>query len=125
MSRIRKRMARKTNPNLIRLIEDLLEHSAKNESKLWREVAEHLAKPRRKQAEVNLSKIQRYLRDGEVAIVPGKVLGSGEIDKPLKVAALAFSEKARSKIVSAGGECMSIEDLMKVNPKGSKVRILI
>ena len=33
-------------------------------------------------------------------------------------------EKAQEKIESAGGECVSIDDIMESNPKGSNIRIM-
>jgi large subunit ribosomal protein L15 len=41
--------------------------------------------------------------------VPVKVLGQGEISKPLTVRAHAFSKSAREKIEGAGGSCELIE----------------
>lgn len=38
-----------------------------------------------------------------------KVLGDGEVDRPLKVKAHRFSQTAREKIVAAGGEAVLIE----------------
>lgn len=38
-----------------------------------------------------------------------KVLGRGELDKPLLVQAQAFSSAARAKIESAGGQCQVVE----------------
>jgi len=35
-----------------------------------------------------------------------KVLGKGQINLPLTITALAFSEKAESKITTAGGKCI-------------------
>jgi large subunit ribosomal protein L18e len=125
MSRIRKLQKRKTNPGLIRLIDELLDHAAKNNSPVWKDVAERLAKPRRLQAEVNVSKIEKYAKNDEWVLVPGKVLGSGTITRSVKVAALAFSDSARRKIEEAGGRCMSIRDLMQENPAGSGIRILV
>jgi large subunit ribosomal protein L18e len=124
MGRIRKLQRRKTNPNLVSIIDGLLEISAKNDARIWREIAEILSKPRRQQAEVNVSKIERNLKDGEVAVVPGKVLGTGRIERALKVAALAFSESAKRKIEEAGGECLTLLQLASENPKGSGLRIL-
>ena len=42
--------------------------------------------------------------------VPVKVLGQGELSKPLTVRAHAFSKSAREKIEAAGGSCQPIED---------------
>jgi large subunit ribosomal protein L15 len=42
--------------------------------------------------------------------VPVKVLGDGELTKPLTVHAHRFSKSAREKIEAAGGTCQAIED---------------
>lgn len=124
MSRLRKMQKRKSNPNLVKLIDELLVASAKNGAKVWKDIAERIAKPRRLYAEVNVSKIERYAKDNETIIVPGKVLGSGKINKKVTVAALSFSESAKRKIEDAGGKCLTITQLLEENPKGSGVRIM-
>lgn len=115
---------RKTNPRLASLISLLKNTSRENEVNLWRDIADRLEAPCRNFAEVNLSKINRYAANGETIIVPGKVLGTGMLDLSVKVAALNFSQSASEKIRQANGECMSIEELISVNPTGSRVRIL-
>jgi large subunit ribosomal protein L15 len=42
--------------------------------------------------------------------VPVKLLGDGELSKPLTVHAHRFSKSAREKIEAAGGTCQTIED---------------
>ncbi len=74
---------------------------------------------------MNLSKINRYAKEGESIIVPGKVLAAGEISKGTNIAAVSFSETARKKIVDGKGKVMTILDLVKENPKGSNVRIIV
>jgi large subunit ribosomal protein L18e len=111
MSKVRKLQRRKTDPNLAKLIDTLLS----KEKALWKDVAKRLAKPRRLYAQVNVSKIERYLLDGEIAVVPGKVLGSGELSKPIKVAALSFSENAKRKIEEAGGKCITLEEAAEMD----------
>ncbi len=118
------RIVQKTNPRLTTLIALLKNQSRENEAKIWREIASRLETPNRNYAEVNLSKINRYAQDGETIIVPGKVLGSGMLEQSVKVAALNFSASATSKITDAKGQCMTIEQLLRDNPKGSGVRIL-
>ena len=119
------RVVEKTNPRLTSLISLLKNKSRENEAKIWREIASRLESPNRNYAEVNLSKISRYVKNGETVIVPGKVLGSGVLEQQsIKVAALNFSASATSKITDAKGQCMTIEQLVSDNPKGSGVRIL-
>jgi len=91
---------------------------------IWRDIAERLNAPRRRRVEVNVSRIQRYTKAGDIVVVPGKVLGAGSIDHPVTVAALSFSQKAVEKIRSAGGECISIAELVVKVPRGSNVKIL-
>ncbi|NLA38832.1 MAG: 50S ribosomal protein L18e [Methanomicrobiales archaeon] len=121
---MKKTTTNKTNPRLAALIVSLKDASRVHEAKIWREIAKRLDAPRKNHAEVNLSKIDRYASEGETILVPGKVLGSGAVSLPVKVAALDFSETAMSKITGANGTCMTIEDLVRDNPKGSRVRIL-
>jgi large subunit ribosomal protein L15 len=42
--------------------------------------------------------------------VPVKMLGDGELTKPLTVHAHRFSKSAREKIEAAGGTCQTVED---------------
>jgi large subunit ribosomal protein L18e len=119
-----KNNGKKTNPRLVNLISLLKNKSRENEANIWREIASRLESPGRNYAEVNLSKINRYAASGETIIVPGKVLGSGALDRAVDIAALNFSGTATEKITGARGRCMSIEELIENNPKGSKVRIL-
>lgn len=113
-----------TNPELILLIRSLRKKAQENEARLWREIADHLSKSRRRRVAVNLSRLNRHTRARETAVVPGKVLGAGKVDHPINVAAFAFSQQARSKISKAKGKCLSIDQLMKTNPKGTKIKII-
>jgi len=115
---------RKTNPHLINLIQDLKKKSYEHDAAIWKDVALRLEKPLRNWAEINLSKIERYVEEDEIALIPGKVLSAGKLTKKIKVAAWGFSDKAREKIQKAGGKCLSIEDLVKENPAGKGVRIV-
>jgi large subunit ribosomal protein L18e len=116
--------SKKSNPRLLELIEQLKNHSYENKAPIWKDTAKRLSKPRRNWAEVNLSRISRYAKKGEVILVPGKLLGSGNIDKSVTVASFHASETARKKIKASGGSVLTIEELMNKNPKGSGVRIM-
>jgi len=115
---------KKTNPRLLALIDELKAVSRDNQVNIWQDIAAKLETSSKNYAEVNLSKISRYAADGETILVPGKVLGSGVIEASVRVAALNFSQSASDKIRGASGECLSIEQLIRDNPKGSKIRIL-
>ncbi len=113
------------NPYVRWLVAFLRKSAKENRAPIWKAVREWLLKPRRQRAEINISKINRYTKDGDVVVVPGKVLGTGELKHKVTVAALAFSQAAKEKIQAAGGECITIEELVKRNPRGSGVRIMV
>lgn len=95
-----------------------------NDSRFWKDIAERLEKSKDRIVEVNVGRISRYAGTGDTVVVPGVVLGSGDIDEPISVAALYFSETARKKITEAGGRILSLEDLMNENSKGSNIKIM-
>jgi large subunit ribosomal protein L18e len=109
-----------TNPELAKLIVELKIASIKNESKIWKRVATELEKPTRQRRHVNLQDINKNSNDGETVLIPGKVLATGELTKQIKVAAWQFSASATEKLK----DTISISQLMKDNPKGSKIRLL-
>ena len=125
MSRGRAKVAKmkipeKDNQLLVSLIESLV----KTKKPFWRKVAEELSRPKKKRAEVNLSKIEHYAMDNSTVIVPGKVLAAGALSKKVTVAAFSFSGSAKQLIDAVGGKSISIESLHKSNPDGKGVMIL-
>lgn len=105
------------------LIQTLKKTSIEQQAPLWKRIAEDLEKPTRARRIVNVFKIDAYAQDGDIVIVAGKVLGEGNLTKKITVAALSFSDEARSKIAKSG-KIMTITDLIKSNPKAQKVKIL-
>lgn len=118
------KQVRTTDPELINLIRSLKKQSRESKAKIWRDIADFLSRSRRRRIAVNVSRLNRYTNKGETAAVPGKVLGAGKIDHPIKVAAFTFSQLAQTKILRAKGKCLSLFDLMKKNPKGTDVKII-
>lgn len=90
---------------------------------LWIAVSKRLSRPTRRTTEINLSRINRYTKEGDTVIVPGKVLGAGVLDHKVTVAAFAFSQSARERI-DAVGKTLSIEELLKKNPKGTGIKLM-
>ncbi len=113
-----------TNPVLRSLIRTLIKASRENKAPIWRAVAEELERPRRVKKPVNVGKLERYCREGEVVVVPGKLLGGGVLTKKITVASFQVSPLAIKKLEKAGGRWMSIEGLIKENPTGSNVRVM-
>ena len=95
----------------------------KTKTKVWKRIADELEKSTRKMSGVNIYKLNKYVRENEIAVVPGKVLGMGNLTKKITIAALQFSDTALEKINKVG-KAVSLNEIVKKNPKGEKVRII-
>lgn len=118
---------RRTGPTNIhlRLLASYLRGASKAYgSRLWKRVAELLLVRRRARISVNLSRINRYTKEGDIIVVPGKVLGAGRLDHKVTIAAWRFSKGALRKIGEVGGEALTIDELVKRNPKGSGIKLM-
>ncbi|MFQ5920586.1 MAG: 50S ribosomal protein L18e [Nitrososphaerales archaeon] len=99
--------------------------SKKNEAPIWLAIAKMLGRPGSRRVEVNLGKIARKTEKGSVVVVPGKVLGSGNIDHKITLCAFSLSQGAAKKVIDAGGKVMSIRDCVEKFPDGSGVSIIV
>ena len=57
-----------------------------------------------------LDKLDKETKEGEIVIVPGKILGKGQLNHKLTLAAFSFSSKALEKIKNS--KIVQIEDLI-------------
>ena len=112
------------DPKRLDLIMELKASANKEDAAIWSTLAEELSRSGKNRREVNMWKLSKYTKDGETVVVPGKVLGDGELSHKINIAAYKFSEKAKKKIEKSGGKSMTIQDLMKKNPKGSNLRLI-
>lgn len=112
------------DPRRIELIEELKKASKENKAGIWKSIATELSRSRRNRKEVNIRRLNKYTSDNETAIIPGKLLGDGNLDHKVTVAAFKLTEGAKEKVEKSGGNIISIQDLIKKNPKGSKIKII-
>ncbi len=113
-----------SNP-ILRRTAVMLERAAKEKKALvWDVASRMLSRPAGLKVEVNVGRISRIAGTGKILFVPGKVLGSGLLDKKVVVGAFSFSEAARKKIADKGGSAMSVEQFLKKYPDGGGVRIV-
>ena len=117
-------MEAKTNPRTLNMVKEMYALSEKEGAAIWKDLAKRFEKPRRNWAEVNLSRLNRVTKKGDVIVVPGKILGNGLIEHPIEAYVFSISESAKSAIEKAKGKVGIIEDLMKKNPKATGVRII-
>ncbi|CDJ48846.1 60S ribosomal protein L18, putative [Eimeria brunetti] len=91
-------------------------------------VLKRLMAPRRLRAPLSLSKLSMRMRkeENKTAVVVGTIVDDPrtlEIPK-MSVCALRFTETARKRILAAGGECLTLDQLALRSPKGSNCVLL-
>ncbi len=91
---------------------------------IWKTIINELSRSRSNRREVNVSNLANVTQENDVVIVPGKILGSGNISHKLTVWSSSISEGAARKITFAGGKLVSLETLMNKYPSGKGVRII-
>ena len=113
-----------SNP-VLRKTAVMLERAAKEQkAAIWGDASRLLSRPGLTKVTVNTGRISRIAEEGGAVFVPGKVLGTGMVDKKVVVGAFSFSESAKSKISAAGGSAISVEQFLKKYPKGSGVKLV-
>ena len=112
-TQINKRMKLKTNSALAKVILLAKKHNL--------EIAQLLSRPTRRRIKINLEQLNDS-KEGETLIIPGKVLGSGELRKKIKIIAWNFSKTALEKIKKTKSNFAFLSDeIKKKNLKDAKI----
>src|SRR5438445_12263783 len=109
-----------TNPELLHTIGYLRSAGRKYQTPLWLTVAKYLAKSRRSRIVLNLGQVSRHAKDGDIVVVPGKVLGSGDPNAKVTIAAYKFSPKALVKVGKAGGRCIPLSTCRRESARNKR-----
>ncbi len=95
-----------------------------NKAKIWKALEKEFSKSRAHRRLVNIQKLNKITNDGDVIVVPGKILGSGTLSHKLTVYAYSLSETAISKLNNAGAEIITLQSLINKYPDGKGVKII-
>ena len=98
--------------------------SQRNKAPIWRALQDELAGPRANRREINVRRLAEITKADEVVVVPGKVLGTGNLGHKLTVCAFSISETAAKKIIDSGGRVIAFDDLINNHPDGRGVRLI-
>lgn len=113
------------NKLLIKLYKFL---SRRTDSKFCATVLKRLHMSKTNQPPLGLHRLAKYMtgKDDKTAVIVGKVTDDVRmLECPkMSVCALAFTETARKRIVAAGGECITLDQLALRAPKGSNTVLL-
>ncbi|MDQ3854432.1 MAG: 50S ribosomal protein L18e, partial [Thermoproteota archaeon] len=84
----------------------------RHKAPIWRALQEELAGPRANRREINVRRLAEITKADEVVIIPGKVLGTGNLGHKLTVCAFSISQTAARKITESGGKVVTFDDLI-------------
>ena len=103
---------------------ELKKNGREQNANIWDRVADDLEKPTRQRRVVNLSSLSRHTKENEIIVVPGKVLGAGDLQHKITISAFQFSGGAKEKIEKVGAKIVPLLELSKTNPSGKGIRII-
>ncbi len=115
---VKDKTKRKTNPILIETI------FTARKNKNWFHLAHILSGSTSKFATINLSELDAKTTPGDTVVIPGKVLGSGNLTKKIRICALSASADTMEKLKKTKSEFVSILDEIKKNPKAEGIKII-
>ncbi|MDE1834948.1 MAG: 50S ribosomal protein L18e [Candidatus Micrarchaeota archaeon] len=95
--------------------------STEKNAKLLAYLRKLASKPKRQRISVNLSKLDKVAKANESIVVPGKVLGDGNIKKQISITAIGYSASAIDKLKGSGCKIVDIKEMIK----GGGARIII
>ena len=113
-----------SDPNVRRTVVMLERTAKKQDAPVWTAASKMLGRPGATKVEVNIGRLSRVSKSGQAVFVPGKVLGTGVVDKKLVVGAYSFSATAKVKIQAQGGSTLTVEEFVKKFPEGSGVKLV-
>tara|TARA_B100001750_G_C15322498_1_gene502940 strand:- start:25 stop:372 length:348 start_codon:yes stop_codon:yes gene_type:complete len=109
---------------VIQMVKELKNASKKNDAPIWLKLAKSALKSNSNQKTVNLKKIDEISNDGNAIIIPGKVLGTGNISHKIILSSFSISNSAAKKIKDSGGEILKFSDMIERFPTGNGVIII-
>jgi len=113
-----------TNAVVLLMAKELKKASKENKAPMWSRLAELALKPSSARRTINVSQIDRLTKDGDVIIVPGKVLGTGGMSHKITLCSFSISNSGAQKILDQGGKILSYSELIKNHPTGRGVTII-
>ncbi len=113
-----------TNQVVVEMVKELKQASKKNDAPIWLKLAKLALKTSASRRVVNLTKINDITKENAVIVVPGKVLGTGNVSHKITLSSFSISNSAAKKIIDSGGSVISFSEMIKKFPTGKGVSII-
>ena len=112
------------NQVVLQMAKELKGASKKNNAPIWSRLAELALKPSSARRTINIGQIDKFVKDNDVIVVPGKVLGTGNISHKITLCSFSMSTTGAKKVLQSGGKILSFSELIKSHPTGKGVVII-
>jgi len=113
-----------TNQVVLQMAKERKQASTKNEAPIWSKLAKLALKTSISRRVVNLTKINEVTKENAVIVVPGKVLGTGNVSHKITLCSFSISNSAAKKIIESGSTIISFSEMIKKFPTGKGVIII-
>ena len=113
-----------TNQVALQTAWELKQASAKNDAPIWSKLAKLVLKPASAKKVVNLTKLNSVTKENDVVVVPGKILGTGNISHKITICSFSISNSAAKKIIDSGSQILSFSSMIEKFPTGKGVNII-
>jgi large subunit ribosomal protein L18e len=121
---VKKGIIQMANQVVIQMAKELKQASTKNDAPIWLKLAKLALKTSVSRRVVNLTHINEVTKEGEVIVVPGKILGTGNVSHKITLSSFSISNSAAKKIIESGGAIISFKEMIEKFPTGKGVRII-
>jgi len=113
-----------TGQVILQMAKQLRGASKKNNAPIWLKLAELALKPSRSRRVINLGQLDKFVNDNDVVVVPGKVLGTGNMSHKITLCSFSISTTGAKKVTQSGGKLVDFTHLIKNHPTGKGVKII-
>jgi len=113
-----------TGQVILQMVKHLRGASKKNNAPIWLKLAELALKPSRSRRVINLGQLDKFVNDNDIVVVPGKVLGTGNISHKITLCSFSISATGAKKVTQSGGKLVDFTHLIKNHPTGKGVKII-
>lgn len=113
-----------TNQVVVQMAKQFRLASKKNDAAIWSRLANLALKPSSARRVVNLKKINDVTKENDVVVIPGKVLGTGNVLHKVTLSSFSISNSAAKKIIESGGNIISFKEMIEKFPTGKGVSII-
>ena len=103
----------------------LINQLRKAKRPVWARVREILMKSSRREAQVNLYRLDKFTKANDTVVVAGKLLAVGKLTHPLTVAYVSASKQALDGLKESKSKSMPLQEFLEKHADAKNIKIVI